>query len=178
MQAFLIDDSLSMKPHWKGVQKVFEALSYIVKETDPNGIDLYFTISLDYEQNSKSTTGLLRMIKTRTLQSNTDINLRLSAILNKYKAALAKPRSLLLLHNKPVRPLTLYILTDGVWESECNPERLIKSLVEKMIELGQDKLQVGLQFISFGNNSIGLKRMERLDSGLGLPMYVRTSSIL
>ncbi|KAK0102741.1 hypothetical protein ONS95_006339 [Cadophora gregata] len=43
--AFIIDDSASMAPVWLDVQRVFEALSYLVKGMSPEGTELFFTVS-------------------------------------------------------------------------------------------------------------------------------------
>ena len=50
MQVFIIDDSLTMSRLWKDVLPVFDVLAYIVKSADPDGIDLYFTMTGEIPQ--------------------------------------------------------------------------------------------------------------------------------
>jgi len=175
---FLIDDSSSMKPSWEknehcqGVVRVFEALSYLVKETDPNGIDVLFTVSGKRYTNCKSTTSLVAAVKSMKLQGKTDINMRLTQIFDEYKAKLSKPQTKGLFNKEPktVRPLNLYVLTNGVWEPESHAERPIQSIVHKLVELKKDRLQIGVQFIRFGEDPLGMARLDYLDSGLNLPL--------
>lgn len=169
-QVFLIDDSLEMAPHWEAVIDVLEALSYILKTVDPNGLDLSFTVSSDSLEDCKKTSRLVDMTKTRRLKGTTDMNLKLTSLLDEYQNALTKGRSNSIFR-RAVRPMNLYILTDGVWEKDCDVEAPIRSLVQKLVELGKGRIQVGIQFISFGNNTSALTRMDHLDSGLGLKPY-------
>jgi hypothetical protein len=68
---------------------------------------------------------------------------------------------------KVVRRLNLYILTNGIWEDKSTGKIPIVNFAQKLMKLGMIKGQVGIQFISFGNNPAGLERMRVLDSELG-----------
>jgi hypothetical protein len=169
---FLIDDSTSMRAHWEDVKLVLEALSYIVKDCDPDGTELYFTTSKDHKRD-RHTSGLLYMLNGRMPNGITDIDHRLNEILEKYKSKLDTKPSLISsviskAKNEPIgpRPLNIYVLTDGMWESESTGETTIINFVQKLVKLGKPKSQVGIQFISFGNNPKGLQKMEFLDSKL------------
>jgi hypothetical protein len=162
-----------MKPYWDRVNVVVEALSYIVKDCDPDGTELYFTISSQYRKD-RNTTGLLNMLHGKSLKGATDIDHRLNEILEKYKAKLdersswiSSIRSIAKKEPKVVRPLNLYILTNGIWEDKSTGETTIVNFAQKLKKLGKIRNQVGIQFISFGNNLIGLERMRILDSELG-----------
>jgi hypothetical protein len=156
-----------MAPHWKSLTKVVETLSYILKDVDPNGLDLSFTISTDALKKTKKTSKLVDMVKSRSkhLKGTTDMNLRLTEILDAYQTELEKPKSFL---RKLVLPLNLYILTDGIWEPNCDAAEPIKNLVNKLNRLDKGRVQVGIQFISFGENAAALERLDILDSRLGL----------
>ncbi|KAF4628548.1 hypothetical protein G7Y89_g9603 [Cudoniella acicularis] len=177
---FLVDDSRSMRVHWGRVQQVIEALSYAVKETGDNGVDLLFAASEKRLLHCKSTRKLVSLVKSRENDEEdnigrTDINIRLIEIFDEYKANLDKTRSKFCLHPKQVRPRTLYILTDGVWEEACNPASLIEGLVTRLHRSERDRWQFGIQFISFGKDRVGLDRLERLDSlneELNLPLDI------
>jgi hypothetical protein len=158
-----------MEPHWKRLTKVFEALSYILKDVDPDGLDLSFTIYSETLKKTKKTSKLIDMVKSRSkrLKGTTDMNLRLTEILDAYQTELEKPKGFF---GKPksVLPMNLYILTDGIWEPNCDAAGPIKNLVNKLNKLDKGRVQVGIQFISFGNNPEALDRLDILDSGLGL----------
>ena len=180
----MIDDSVSMRPHWdknnrsQGVVKVFEALSYLVKETDDDGIDLLFTVSGERVRNCKSTRKLVNLVKGREHKGETDINRQLNIIFEDYKAEFNKTKNRFSKEPKKVKPLSLYILTNGVWEESSDLSELIRSLVKKLEDLGRTREQVGVEFISFGADPVGLGRMEYLDSklksDLKLAMYAVT----
>jgi len=167
-----------MKPHWNksndspGVVKVFEALSYLVKETDDDGIDLLFTVSGDRVSDRKSTKKLVQLVKEREHKGDTDINLRLNRLFEDYKAEFEKKKSRFSKDLKKVKPLSLYILTNGVWEKGSDLSEIIRLLVKRLEDIGKTREQVGIEFISFGADPVGLGRMEYLDSELSLSMYV------
>jgi hypothetical protein len=170
-QAFLVDDAATMAPHWDRLTQVFEALSYILKYVDPNGLDLSFTNCQEALTKAKTTTPLVDLVKARRghLEGTTDMNLRLTEILEAYQAELEHPKKSFYTR-KPIltRPLNIYILTDGIWEPNCDASGPIKSLVNKLNQLGKGRIQVGIQFISFGDNQRALERLDVLDSGLDL----------
>ena len=157
-----------MAPHWKGLIRVFEALSYILKDVDPDGLDLSFTISRETLTKIKRTSKLVEMVKSRAkqLKGTTDMNLRLTELLDAYQTELEKKKGFFF--GKSILPLNLYILTDGIWEPNCDAAGPIKNLVNKLNKLDKGRVQVGIQFISFGNDPQALERLDVLDSGLGL----------
>jgi hypothetical protein len=160
-----------MSKHWGNVQKVFETLSYIVKEVDPDGFDLWFTGPGKPLKNCQKTTAPLQTVELRRQQGTTDITDKLNQIFEDYIEALHKPRTGFLAKlSKPVKPLSLYVLTDGVWEKDCNPSYLVENFVGELEKLRKVKGKVGIQFISFGQDSVGLERMELLDSGLNVKL--------
>jgi hypothetical protein len=156
-----------MEPHWEWLIKVFEALTYILKDVDPNGLDLFFTNCRETLKKTEKTSSLVNMVKSRSelLKGTTDINLRLSEILDTYQTELEKPKTF---WRKSVLPMNLYILTDGIWEPNCDAAGPITNLVNKLNKLHKGRVQVGIQFISFGNNAEAIDRLNILDSGLGL----------
>ena len=173
-QAFLVDDAATMAPYWDRLTQVFKALSYILKYADPNRLDLSFTVCREALTKAKTTTPLVDLVKSRRghLEGTTDMNLRLTEILEAYQTELEHPKKSFssIYTRKPIltRPLNIYILTDGIWEPNCDASGPIKSLVNKLNQLGKGRIQVGIQFISFGDNQRALERLNVLDSGLGL----------
>jgi hypothetical protein len=158
-----------MAEHWDTLHNVLDVLAYIVKDGDPDGPELFFTISSQWKR-SKNTTGLLELLHNKSHKGATDITLRLNNIIDKYKTKLDQGPSLIssfLKREKGIRPLSLYILTNGIWEDKSKPDTLIINLVQKLLKLEKTRQQVGIQFVSFGNDTRGLERMRKLDSELG-----------
>jgi hypothetical protein len=80
--------------------------------------------------------------------------------------------------------VSIYILTDGVWQSGpqplCGVEEPIAKIVEKLTEYDSLSSKVGIQFICFGNDPVGTARFGQLDSDLerfGINMYVMVLTI-
>jgi hypothetical protein len=156
-----------MEPHWNSLIRVTEALTYILKNVDPNGLDLSFTICRETLTKTKKTSSLVDLVTSRSklLKGPTDMKLRLSEILGTYQTELEKPKAFL---RKSVLPMNLYILTNGIWEPNCDAAGPITNLVNKLNKLHKNRVQVGIQFISFGKNAEAINRLNILDSGLGL----------
>ena len=154
-----------MVEHWDSVVNLFEGLSYILKDVDKNGLDLFFTISRLHAESEKHTSALVTMVEKRKptdRNAKTEINFRLTHILDKYKAKLDDNSW----WTKKPKPLSLYILTNGIWEDECRPEIPIMNTVRKLEDLRKDREQIGIQFISFGNDPKGLERLRHLDDDI------------
>ncbi|KAF2204802.1 kinase-like protein [Delitschia confertaspora ATCC 74209] len=179
---FLIDDSASMKDHWLDVVWVFQALGYLVKATDPDGIDILLANSLTWHHH-KHTTELKDRLLRVTPRGRCNMKEALAAVLKKYgpetDKTLEKPRhrsrfsiSLPLSPKLPAekRGLSIYVLTDGVWQDGprpvCGVEEPIELVVSKLKDNGLLDFVVGVQFIQFGDDKIGTERLELLDSGL------------
>jgi hypothetical protein len=122
---------------------------------------------------------LLETIKKKKPKGSSDMKLRLGDILQDYQLRLrsqATRKSYLSLGPKRVRRLNVYVFTDGVWQPECDTEEIIRFLVRTLVELQLVGEQVGIQFIRFGDDAEGIKRLDHLDSGLRLPMWVVSQS--
>jgi len=176
LQVFLIDDAISMAPYWDEVVKLLEALSYILKRIDKDGLDLYFTNSDDSLKSIKKTTRMSATVRghkpTAQKSTTTDINIRLKSILYGYTEKLESRNPL----RMTPKPLSLFIITNGVWESNCTAIEPIENAVKTLEALRKHKSQIGIQFISVGTDSIGLNRLRHLDDGLGLNKWVLSTS--
>lgn len=121
-------------------------------------------------RNSTQLTDYARRIKAR---GNTNLEESLGIVLKQYE-------NKLFLHEEgmepaPVRPLSIYILTDGQWARGGNPEVPMLSLAEALKKYELTRRQVGIQFITFGRYEPGLLHMKHLDDmskGFGLKKYV------
>lgn len=177
-----MDDSESMLAHWKEVQSLFSILAYILNMVDDGGVDLRFSTSDKYYNSRR----LAQLLQKRKPQGIGEIEKRLDGILWGYIARLRQDRvhqdqmdsseHLESLHasREDIRPLVIYVLTDGLWAPNTDPASSIKNLVNELARLGLDTKLVRIQFISFGGDDIGLKQLGRLDkhsSRLKHPMY-------
>ena len=167
-----------MKRHWKEVQKLFEILAYMVKSSDPDGIELHFTISSDtYKE--KKTRPLTNVLGTKSYEGQSNVRSSLHDIVEAYKYRLRARSNTKharwywgerTIHSKPAQ--NLYVFTDGIWQPDSDPTEIIADLVDDLKNHSVLKEQFGIQFISFGDDPGGLTTLRRLDSGLNLPMYV------
>lgn len=179
-QIFLIDDSFSMERHWQEVEALFGLLAYMVKDSDPDGIELRFTISSKRHRSKKGRTkDLTKILHDKKYEGDSNIRSSLQNIVQKYKEGLKKPvnpaTSWWRLRGRPAEPVrdqNVYVFTDGTWQPNSDPTEIIADLVGDLKEHKVLKEQFGIQFISFGNDPSSLATLERLDKGLNLPLYV------
>ena len=170
-QIFLIDDSESMRQHWVEVKSVFEALAYLVKPMDRDGIELHFANSRELNGREKHRKGLTKRLEKVKPNGQCQMGIALSDILPKYyqnqhqtasnKRTFGSPRVV----EKP--PVNIYILTDGVWSPGQHCLSVIQGhitrLAHHLAETGRFE-HVGIQFIRFGDNETGKERLEILDN--------------
>jgi hypothetical protein len=157
-----------MSRHWEDVKSLLYVLAYLVKKLDDDGLDMSFTIS-SQEKKFNHASKAVAYLDAMHPSGFANINMRLSKLLMKYVNNLEHPpRNRLGLRTRQasIKPLSLYIFTDGVWQPGYDGVPPIEALIEKLTALQLPKEQVGIQFIRFGNSEEGIKRLEYLDSGL------------
>jgi hypothetical protein len=157
-----------MNKHWEDVKSLLYVLAYLVKELDDDGLNMSFTIS-SQEKKFNHASKAVAYLDAMYPKGFANINMRLSKLLMRYVNDLEHPpRNRLGLRTRQgsVKPLSLYIFTDGIWQPGCDGVPPIEALIEKLTALQLPKEQVGIQFIRFGNSEEGIKRLEYLDSGL------------
>ena len=165
-----------MRPYRKDVFDLFGLLGYMVKGTNPNGIQLRFTMSRGRSARARDTGPLLRNLDLAPFSGESNIRTQLGEILQDYHAKLRDQkhsRSLLgrARSPRPIRRQNVYVFTDGIWQPNCDPADLIEKLVNGLESYSMEREQFGIQFIRFGDNAEGINRLNQLDSGLGLSMY-------
>lgn len=171
-QIFLIDDSESMQPHWEEVINVFAALAYLVKNMDPDGMDVQFINSCQHDCRGKDRKDLIKKFRRVIPSGQCPMGFALHKILPTYYPGQTSRRSSWLSKSAKEQPgVNIYILTDGVWSEgqEClsTVQEHIRQLACRLGEAG--KLEhVGIQFIRFGNDEIGRQRLDTLDDGAPL----------
>ncbi|KAL8691019.1 MAG: hypothetical protein Q9218_003673 [Villophora microphyllina] len=175
--ALLIDNAASMSPHYEKARKVTELLSFLTKPYDPNGLDLYFTTDVK-KYKPTSNKKVLRYFDEHPPKGMADMRARFASIIEPYQAQFGKKDwAGRLFHrnstpSKGPRQFSLYVLTDGVWDPECTLITEVKALVAALQKAGMANKHIGIQFIRFGNSPEGKRRLETLDSGLGLELDV------
>ena len=153
-RARILDDSHPMSDSWSDVKALFKVLAWMIKRKDEDGFDLCFTVSSqDKDKNFKDTTLALRHLSNINPTVWSNINKRLSDVLARY--------------NLRRKPLSLYVFTDGNWQHGSDGVAPVRILVEEINSKKLPKDRVGIQFIQFGKDPEGTKRLNYLDSGLG-----------
>lgn len=161
-----MDDSITMKTHWDDVVHLFSVFAYFVKRFDYNGLEMYFTVS-ENKKTFKDTSSVVSVLKNMKHTTYSNIDMRLGEILRNYKIDLERQerRKGSFWKGKVVKPLSLYVFTDAVWQ-DCDAVAPIEAMIEKQRELALPREQVAIQFIRFGNDPTGIAKLEYLDSGL------------
>lgn len=174
-----MDDSKSMDSDWGEAQEVFHNLAYIVKEADPDGLELYFTSEYTKPHKSNQTSPLVELVKKRRpptgLDGTCNMTLCLDHIVGKVimsniegkqsgnKLWPRRSRSNL----SSSRPISIYILTNGVWEppnnSLCGADKAVIRLIKALEDNNKPASHVALQFIRFGEDKNGIRRLKELD---------------
>ncbi|KAL8851616.1 MAG: hypothetical protein Q9221_003453 [Calogaya cf. arnoldii] len=175
--AILIDNGESMGPHRKQVEEVVELLSTLTQPYDPDGLDLYFSTESG-KLRPETPRKCLKYLRERPAHGLPDFRQRFAKIINDYQSRFGKSNTLKWdkwkhpksTPSKGPRPLSLYVLTDGVWDPKCTLITEVKNLVALLQEYKYPNKYVGIQFIRFGNDPKGKERLKTLDSGLGLEL--------
>lgn len=170
----------SRAKHESDIADYVDVLSYIVKRRDPDGIDLHYFNSAEVIKRCKDTTRLVNSVHNTAFAGSSTPEVALKGLLRaylgkvtEYKAKLRAfetrgRRSLFGGVPKLPTPLSVYVLTDGVWELPSTAgggylEDTIKDLIEGLRSAGCGRDQVGIQFIRFGSHEHGIQRLESLD---------------
>ena len=166
-----------MIKHRDEVKKALHLLWEMTARHDPDGPDLYITAETR-KLKPKTFQRMLQEVDRRPLQGPCDMRFHLAHITEEYENHLGK-RNLIakLRHPKSTpsrgpRKLSLYVLTNGVWQGRTDLSMVIKQLVDHLISHNLRNKQVGIQFIQFGNDETGTNRLRKLDKGLNLELYV------
>ena len=164
-----------MQPHWEKVEEVSELLATLTQPYDPDGLELYFSRESG-KLRPKNPQKFMKYVKERPAHGRPDFRQRFAKIIEDYQSRLVKSNYMARLRHpistpsKGPRPLSLYVLTDGVWDPKCTLITEVKHLVALLKEHNSPKKYVGVQFIRFGNDREGKKRLNTLDARLGLEL--------
>lgn len=151
-----------MKPHWPRVRIVFETLGYLVKRHDPDGIEICFT-NCTVSDRHRDRERLLDLFDNVPLRRHDSIQVPLAKILE--RCTKGNTRSSIF-NRKKQWGVSIYVLTDGNWSGDDDSLCGIPGLIKKTVDNLMSRCKLGIQFIQFGNDPVGTKRLERLDDGL------------
>ena len=170
-----------MAPYRHEVNMVLELLWAMVAKHDPDGAELYITTDMKALK-PKNDVGALQELSRRPAKDAPDMRHCFAQIIEKYQNQFgrrnltSKLRYWKATPAKGPRKLSLYVLTDGVWQAKTDLRQVIETLVDHLIQHKLTNKQIGIQFIQFGNDARGTKRLKKLDSGLNFKLYVLTTS--
>ncbi|KAL8946997.1 MAG: hypothetical protein Q9222_006679 [Ikaeria aurantiellina] len=160
-----------MYDHRKEVKRVLELLSYMTVPYDPDSLDLDFTTD-SKKHKPKRVKQVLKLFDERLSKGTPDMRERFAPILEDYQDRFGRKNTWTrMLHRNstpPVGPrrLSLYVLTNGIWQPGCDLVTEIKTLVKLLQEHNMTNKYIGIQFIRFGHDKKGKERLRMLDSGL------------
>lgn len=171
---FLVDDSDSMGKHWSDVRRLLKALAWLVSRDDDNGMELRFLIS-NKKCTSKDPTKLVDHLGKTERLGKSNINERLGEVLEDYcdswdtwkksqeRSSMKLYQTLFQIGRKP-KKLSVYVLTDGIWQPKSDAADSIRPMIDRLEEWKVPSNRVGIQFIRFGDNPDSIQKLNRLDS--------------
>lgn len=177
-----MDNSNSMLGQKVEARKVLLALAYLVKNYDPNGIDLKFTQSSRKVTNATKSKKFMEEFDRVEFEGETAMNIILGDLLRAHKRriteSITESRGIMgkvirKVRPQNTRPLSLYILTNGKWLPGSEPDGVIRDMVDFLDKHKDDvhEKQVAIQFVSFGDAQTALDLLDFLDDEMKLKMY-------
>jgi len=157
-----------MNEHVKNVMSLLGSLAYMVKDTDPNGLDLYFADPSAHKPiHHRNTRKLVTAVLGKNFVDNAGITGRLTTILEKYEKKLMGERPWWKFWSSSPqlpRPMTVYIFTDGVWcqRSRTDMDNLMMIVEDTLSKSDAKPFQLGIQFIQFGRGVAESHELQRL----------------
>lgn len=172
-----------MSSHWNDVVTMIDTLGYILKVADDDGMDLHFTINTrpGKTKSCKTSTELreaVEKMKPSTMNGvhSSDVGALLSNLLHAYKDTIEKEvksswRQSVMGKTPCIKKKIIYVLTEGAWQSHSDATAAIRDMVDRLQELRLPRDQIGIQFVQFGHNLLGTRRLTHYDDNLRLKRY-------
>lgn len=166
---FVIDDSISMGGYWPQVIQLFAVLAKFIKECDDDGIELFFTVNRHDKMKAKHTTNLIQKLKSLegSLDASSEPATVLREIFDRKRCSTLREGKKKFRGIGPTSeaPLTVYILTDGVWQPSTDLWPEISKIVDLLEqEPKKDPKHVGIQFIQFGDDPRMTAKLKAYDN--------------
>jgi hypothetical protein len=165
---FIVDDSSSMSKHKGEVLDMIEALSWLLKQTDPDGIELSISSSAN-PYHARTTSSLMAFLEnTSTWSQKTQADYILDTV-SKRVETYWKSIGRRLIRRRP-KPLNIFVLTDGMWETSTSNTVVAEAGYMRLEEVARCLMAANLprtfysiQFIRFGNDRSGASYLKHLD---------------
>jgi serine/threonine protein kinase len=171
---FIIDNSSSMQPHRDDLLEFFENVAYLLKEADPNGVDVLLT-SEARKKHSNRTKELVDYIE-QTFANGQGLDCKMEHYIDKVvqdvitnlPAQSGSASRWGISKSKPRPPISIYILTNGDWATAYNDAHMVlKSPILRLVDAIKDhklpRTQAVLQFVRFGNDQDASNKLDKLD---------------
>ncbi|CAH0035327.1 unnamed protein product, partial [Clonostachys rhizophaga] len=188
---FVIDNCETMQVYEDQVKAFVHCLAYLVKRLDPDGAEIMCTSDPMTRAKYKNSTGHSNFVAenfSRGKGGHCNMEFALEKALdpigdqlqNSVSKGNNRRTSLRSFPGRLIgrqRPVTVIVFTDGVWGSSIGggAENPIESLIRKMRDHGVSRSTVAIQFLNFGSDPVGRRRLEYLDDDL--PNKDRNSGI-
>ncbi|KAF5633819.1 serine threonine kinase [Fusarium tjaetaba] len=154
-QIMLIDNFRSMGQHKPKVVKTARVISYVAKAVDEDGMELYAASEIAKKPRICKTSSQIEKAINKMPTVDGTCNMRgcLDTILDR------------VLVGRKVKPTSIYIYTDGVWEPGADQVKFsIKRAIDYLIKCKQPSSTLMFQFVQFGSDTEGTGRLKFLDN--------------
>lgn len=165
-----------MAPHWNEVILCAKLLAFFTIPYDANGIDLLYSISESHLE-SKSVSDIEKHLKDQWPRTSMPHYPRIAnmstAIANEFHRFRKRvdPSNALLgsfrrFTTRSAKRSVIFVLSDGLWDAND-----VREPISQMVEFlkGRDSTMIGVQFVHFGNDEAGWRKMEELDDFIRKP---------
>ncbi|KAK8122724.1 serine threonine kinase [Apiospora sp. TS-2023a] len=166
-QLFIIDDSKSMAQHKAHLYLTIKALLAFACQIDPDRVEIVFTSDPTKVIRDRLFRGGPEYLARKVLDQFD--NRTSGSILTNMESKLGD----ILFRVVPVigmKKTSVYVMTDAVWQPSPEPgggvERTLSNLIGRLKQNSKDRHFVTLQFIRFGDDPEGLRRLKYLDDEL------------
>lgn len=166
---FLVDDSASMRLHWADVSKTVRATEWLLSDCQESSVDLFFTSEPVMGYQRKQDGFLTDIVRSQQPWDICAMNESLETVFDRVITDRLRPR--VQKHASTQRPISIHVLTDGVWQTSgkqngtplAGVKRAIKRIANELDQQGRNRESLAIQFIRFGNDESGGGRLKELD---------------
>ncbi|KAI8654030.1 Protein kinase domain-containing protein [Fusarium sp. Ph1] len=154
-QILLIDNFNSMRYYSGQVAKTARVISYVTKVADTDGMDLYFASDPTKPHNYTTSTAVELAVKKMKFVDG-KCNMK-NCLLNITRAVFKDGKN-------GIKPTSIYVYTDAVWEDASEVAGVIKMSISRLVEAKEDPSTLMFQFIQFGSDRNGTICLRKLDN--------------
>ncbi|KAJ4244270.1 hypothetical protein NW757_010629 [Fusarium falciforme] len=154
VQILVIDNFTSMKPHMRQVAKTARVISYYIKVANRNRMALFFASDPTRSWKCSTSTQVESAIqRMKSVDGRCSMKICLLNIIEKVLKS----------GKNGIKPTSIYVYTDGVWEGVNDVKSVIQKSIGRLAEGKEDPSRIMFQFIQYGNDDQGTARLRELD---------------